>query len=84
VLSFLSLASILPNNAIEGLTVDERGTIYLVAEQDQRAGIPPGAQSMLIVLTPVPEPGTIALLLTGLGAAGWRRSASRRNQSPRQ
>ena len=58
ILSSFSLASVLPRNGIEGVTIDEHGTIYLVAEQDQLAGAPPNAQSQLIVLTPVPEPAT--------------------------
>jgi hypothetical protein len=56
--------------AIEGVTVDELGTIYLVAED---SGTP---NSRLFVLTPVPEPGTFAMLLAGLvmlGAAAHRR-----------
>jgi uncharacterized protein YjiK len=73
VLSSYNLASLLPRNAIEGVTIDEHGTIYLVAEQDQLAGAPANAQSMLIVLKPVPEPATSALLLSGLGALGWIR-----------
>jgi uncharacterized protein YjiK len=73
ILSSLSLANILPRNGIEGVTIDERGTIYLVAEHDQLAGAPPNAQSQLIVLMPVPEPATCSLILTGLGAFGWKR-----------
>lgn len=48
--------------AIEGVTVDENGNIYLVAE-DSGTG-----NSRLFVLAPVPEPGTWALL--GAGAVG--------------
>jgi uncharacterized protein YjiK len=55
------------NQAIEGVTIDEKGTIYLVAED---SGTP---NSRLIVLTsPVPEPSSYALLLGGLGLLGWR------------
>lgn len=66
VLSFIDLAGITPQ-AIEGVTIDERGTIYLVAE-DSGTG-----HSRLIVLTsPVPEPATVALMLGGLAVVGWR------------
>jgi len=76
------LANILNRNAIEGVTIDQNGTIYLIAEQDQLAGAPIGAMSQLLVLTstaPVPEPETYAMLLAGLGvmgAAARRRKAS--------
>jgi uncharacterized protein YjiK len=68
--SSFDLSSILPRNGIEGVTVDENGTIYLVAEQDQLADAPANAQSQLIVLTPVPEPATGVLMLAGLGVLG--------------
>jgi uncharacterized protein YjiK len=67
------LADILTRNALEGVTIDQNGTIYLIAEQDQLAGAPVGAKSQLIVLTstaPVPEPESYAMLLTGLGLMG--------------
>ena len=75
VLSAYDLSSLLNNgsdfNAIEGVTVDEKGTIYLVAEQLQGAGAPVGAKSQLIVLAaPVPEPEAYALMLAGLGLVG--------------
>nr|WP_138512569.1 SdiA-regulated domain-containing protein [Rhodoferax bucti] len=71
VVSRLDLTHIVPRNAIEGVTVDERGTIYLLAEQDQLSGAPAGSKSQLIVLTaPVPEPETYAMLLAGLGLMG--------------
>jgi uncharacterized protein YjiK len=76
VLSSFDLSSLLNSvggdfNAIEGVTVDEHGTIYLVAEQLQGAGATATAQSQLIVLTaPVPEPETYAMLLAGLGLVG--------------
>lgn len=76
ILSTFDLSSLLNTisgdfNAIEGVTIDDKGTIYLVAEQLQGAGAPLGAQSQLIVLTaPVPEPETYAMMLAGLGLIG--------------
>jgi uncharacterized protein YjiK len=70
ILSSFDLSTVLPNNAIEGVTIDENGTIYLVAEQDQTAGAVAGVKSQLIVLTSaaaVPEPETYATFLLGLG-----------------
>ena len=70
--SSLDLANIFPRNNFEGLTIDQNGTIYLVAEQDQMTGALAGAKSQLIVLTaPVPEPETYAMLLAGLGLIGF-------------
>jgi uncharacterized protein YjiK len=63
-LSSLDLSG-LTTQALEGVTIDELGTIYLVAED---SGTP---NSRLFVLTPVPEPGTYALMLSGLLALGW-------------
>ncbi|MEC5385879.1 SdiA-regulated domain-containing protein [Uliginosibacterium sp. H3] len=73
VLSSLDLSNILPNNGIEGVTVDEKGTIYLVAEQLQIDGAPANSASQLIVLSAaaVPEPGTYAMLFAGLGLLGF-------------
>jgi uncharacterized protein YjiK len=70
--SSFDLASVMPANGIEGVTIDENGTIYLVAEQFQPAnGIDASARSQLIVLAaPVPEPETYAMLLAGLGLIG--------------
>ncbi|QID19489.1 PEPxxWA-CTERM sorting domain-containing protein [Nitrogeniibacter mangrovi] len=77
VLSSFDLSSLLNNtatgdfNAIEGVSVDASGTLYLVAEQLQGAGAPLDAKSQLIVLTaPVPEPETYAMMLAGLGLVG--------------
>ncbi len=72
ILSSFDFTNILPNNAIEGVTVDQFGTIYLVAEQNQTSGAPFGSASKLIVLAaPVPEPETYALFLAGLGLMGF-------------
>lgn len=71
VLSSLDLSG-LTTQAIEGLTVDENGTLYLVAES---AGALP---SRLFVLSPVPEPATTALMAAGLlGLAGLRLRSRR-------
>jgi uncharacterized protein YjiK len=65
-MSSLNIASLTPQ-AIEGVTIDELGNIYLVAED---SGTP---NSRLIVLSPnaVPLPGSVWLLASGLlGVAG--------------
>jgi len=65
VLSSLNLAGF-TTQAIEGVTVDHLGNIYLVAED---SGTP---NSRLFVLTaPVPEADTYAMLLAGLGLVGF-------------
>jgi uncharacterized protein YjiK len=60
ILSSFDLGAV-TEQAIEGVTVDEHGTTYLVAE-DSGFG-----NSRLFVLTPVPEPETYAIMLVGLG-----------------
>jgi hypothetical protein len=67
ILSSLDLTNILPNNGIEGVTVDENGIIYLVAEQVQDGTALPGERSQLIVLAPIPEPQTWCMLAVGCG-----------------
>lgn len=61
VLGSLDLSGITAQ-AFEGVTVDENGVIYLVAED---SGTP---NSRLFVLSPLPEPGSYALMLAGLAA----------------
>jgi len=70
VLSSLDLSAFTPND-IEGVTIDELGRIYLVAE-DSGFG-----QSRLLVLTAVPEPATWAMWLVGLAAVGATRRQAR-------
>jgi len=73
--SRLDLSAILPHNGIEGVTVDEKGNIYLVAEQIQDGSnlpLDPSPRSQLIVLSApaVPEPASYAMVLGGLGLIG--------------
>ncbi len=74
--STFDLSGVRPDNAIEGVAVDEKGIIYLVAEQVQNGALTP-IGSQLIVLSPVPEPESAVLTLAGLGllalAARYRR-----------
>ena len=81
ILSFFDLSSVLPHNAIEGVTIDDKGTIFLVAEQIQDgSSLDPFVKSQLIVLSaPVPEPETYAMMLAGLGLLGF--AARRRRQA---
>ena len=73
VLSSFDLSNVLLHNAIEGVTVDEYGTIYLVAEQIQDGSnlpLDPNPKSQLIVLSPVPEVDTWGMMLIGLCLIG--------------
>lgn len=71
IVSSLDLAG-LTAQAIEGVTVDTLGNIYLVAED---SGTP---NSRLFVLSPIPEPGTWALMMGGLALLG---TVARRRQA---
>lgn len=73
VLGMFNLASLTPQ-AIEGVTVDELGNIYLVAE-DTGTG-----NSRLLVLSPSPVPVPAAVWLLGSGLAGLAGVARRRRQ----
>ncbi len=68
--SIFDLSTVLSSNGIEGVTVDQNGTIYLVAEQIQDGVIPANPRSQLIVLSAVPEAESYAMLLAGLGLMG--------------
>jgi hypothetical protein len=59
------------SEGLKGITIDENGTLYLVAEHEQSPEND-NARSRLIVLSQVSEPGTLALLFGGLGALAWR------------
>jgi PEP-CTERM putative exosortase interaction domain len=82
IFSSFDLSGVLPHNAIEGVTVDELGTIYLVAEQVQdgsNVGIDANPKSQLIVLSaPVPEPGTYAMMAAGIALVGVAARRRRR------
>lgn len=70
VLSSLNLTGI-TSQAIEGVTVDDLGNLYLVAEDSGT-----GNSRLFVLATPVPEPETYAMLLAGLllmGATTQRR-----------
>ncbi|MEZ0231225.1 MAG: SdiA-regulated domain-containing protein [Methylophilaceae bacterium] len=85
-ISSFDLSTVVPHNGIEGVTVDENGTIYLIAEQEQDGSVAlEDARSRLIVLSSlnvpaVPEADSYAMLLAGLGLIGFvlrRRSAAK-------
>ena len=61
---------------IEGVTVDNDGVIYLVAE----SGAQGGPAALLVLTAPVPEPEAYAMMLAGLAAVG---AFARRRQRPR-
>ena len=66
---------------IEGITMDDRGYIYLVSDNGD-FGTSQFASSLFVyapVAAPVPEPETYALLLAGLAGVG---AAARRRRSP--
>ncbi|MBT9463050.1 SdiA-regulated domain-containing protein [Hydrogenophaga sp.] len=70
VLSSLDLSGI-TSQAIEGVTVDDLGNLYLVAEDSGT-----GNSRLFVLAAPVPEPETYAMLLAGLvlmGATAQRR-----------
>ncbi|MDD4882721.1 MAG: SdiA-regulated domain-containing protein [Gallionellaceae bacterium] len=83
IMSSYDLSGILPGNAIEGVTIDEKGTIYLVAEQLQdeyAVGITNPRSQLIVLSAPVPEPETYAMMLAGLGLLGV---AARHKREPR-
>lgn len=65
------------SQAIEGVTIDELGTIYLAAE-DSGTG---ASRLFVLSASPVPEPESWALLTGGLALIGWR--ARRRQPASR-
>jgi uncharacterized protein YjiK len=74
VVSLFNLAS-LTTQAIEGVTVDELGNIYLVAEN---AGASPSQLFVLSHPAPVPLPGAVWLLGSAIaGVAGFARRRRR-------
>lgn len=75
--SSFDLAGVAPGNAIEGVTVDDQGVIFLVAEQD---GSPDSHSRLIVMSAPVPEPESYAMMLAGLGllAVAARRKQRRR------
>ena len=66
ILSSFDLSAV-TTQAIEGVTVDQNGTIYLVAEDSGT----PNSKLFVLSAAPVPEPETWAMLLAGLGLVGF-------------
>jgi uncharacterized protein YjiK len=66
-LSALDLSGI-TTQAIEGVTIDERGVIYLVAEDSGT-----GASRLITLTSAVPEPGAWLLMALGLPLLALRR-----------
>jgi uncharacterized protein YjiK len=84
VISRFDLSNVLAHNGIEGVTIDENGTIYLVAEQIQDGTAPANAASQLILLSalaPVPEPASATLM--AIGALSLFGLALQRRRNPR-
>ena len=75
VLSSLDLSGI-TSQAIEGVTVDNLGNVYLVAEDTGT-----GNSRLFVLAAPVPEPETYAMMLAGLGMLA---GAARRRKQQQQ